>query len=120
MKPLIYNDILAAVACVSGREDALSAARDVLCDAECADRYRRSHGRAHPVLGDGSLMAAALRHQRHGDTSFASAQGRSAWIAVLEAVQAHLDQPEAQPIQRVAAGSNSSRFGAISSPQSSQ
>lgn len=120
MKPLIYNDILAAASCVSGADDPAAIMRGLIREAETAERHQRVSGRAHPVFGDGSLMAAALRHGRHGDARFASRQGRAAWTAALAALQLHLPQPDAQPMQRVTVGSNSSRFCAISSPQSSQ
>lgn len=43
--------------------------------ADIADRYRKRLGRAHPLYGSGSLMAAALRHRhdapaRHCDDDY--------------------------------------------------
>lgn len=38
--------------------------RQLLAEAARADAYRLRTGRAHPVHGDGSLMAAALPHPR--------------------------------------------------------
>ena len=89
MKPLIYNDILAAAACVSGMGDPMPAVRRLLREADLAQSYVQRHHAAHPVFGDGSLMAAALRHGRHGDVSFATHRGRAAWVAVLTALQGH-------------------------------
>ena len=120
MKPLIYNDVLAAVAYVSGQENPENLARALLRDAELAHRHVRACRTAHPVFGDGSLMTAALRHRWRGDASFATAQGRAAWMAVLAAVQDRYGSPEAQLMQRVTVGSNSNRLDAIASPQSSQ
>lgn len=122
MKPLIYNDVLAAVSVVSALSprDRRKAIRTLLVEAELAHAYVRSFHSAHPVFGDGSLMTAALRHPTKGDVRFATEQGRSAWLCVLDAVQRHCAQPDAQLMQRVTVGSNSSRFSAIFSPQSSQ
>lgn len=122
MIPVIYNDVLAAVSAVSGAapECRDSVAVALIRQADVAEDYRRSHCAAHPVFGDGSLMASSLRYGRRGDASFQTIEGLSAWICVLSALKAQLDQPDAQLMQRRAVGSSSSRFGAISSPQSSQ
>lgn len=90
MKPLIYNDILSAVACISGQDNPDRAISDLIRAAETADAHRRLHFAPHPRFGDGSLMAAALRFGRHGDASFRTPTGRSAWISVLTALQRHL------------------------------
>lgn len=129
MIPVIYNDVLAAVSAVSGAapECRDSVAVALIRQADVAEAYRRSHCAAHPVFGDGSLLASSLRYGRRGDASFQTGEGLSAWICVLNALKAQLDQPDAQLdqpdaqlMQRRAVGSSSSRFGAISSPQSSQ
>ncbi|MCL3883721.1 hypothetical protein [Marivita sp. GX14005] len=122
MRPVIYNDVLAAVSFAAsippdGRKAAIAR---IIADAEAAARYRMRSGAAHPVFGDGCLMAAALRHGRRGSTSFACPDALDAWLCVLGALRARLDQPEAQEMQRVTAGSSASRAGVISSPQSSQ
>jgi hypothetical protein len=120
--PVIYNDVLAAVSVVASvapsRRHAIMVG--LIADAERAACYRSAHHAAHPVYGDGSLMAAALRHDRHGDTSFQTQDGLQAWLCVLSALLERQSQPEAQLIQRRVEGSNSSRLMAISSPQSSQ
>ncbi|WP_456299100.1 DUF7742 family protein [Marivita geojedonensis] len=119
---MIYNDVLAAVsvvAAVSAEQRAAVVAR-LLREADLAESHRLIHGAAHPVFGDGSLMAAALRYQRRGSASFQDREGLAAWRCVIDALCARLDQPDAQLIQRRAVGSSSSRFGAMLSPQSSQ
>lgn len=122
MTPVIYNDVLAAVSVVA----AVPAAQQghvmarLLEEADLAEAHRHTHHAAHPVHGDGSLMAAALRHDRHGSTSFQSRIGLEAWLCVLTALLRRLDQPEAQPTHRCAVGSSSSRLTGMSSPQSSQ
>jgi len=120
--PVIYNDVLAAVAFVSsvpaaGRPAAIAR---LLTEAQIASDYKRRHLAAHPIFGDGSVMTAALRHARHGDVSFASVEGLDAWLCVLAALRARYRQADAQYMQRVTVGSRSSRLAAISSPQSSQ
>lgn len=122
MIPVIYNDVLAAVSVVAAappsRRRAVMAG--LIETAEIAARYRGLHHAAHPVYGDGSLMAAALRHARHGDTSFQTRDGLAAWHCVLTALLERRDQPDAQPMQRREVGSTSSRLTAISSPHASQ
>lgn len=122
MIPVIYNDVLAAVSAVAGAapECRDSVAVALIRQADLAEDYRRSYCAAHPVFGDGSLMASSLRYGRRGDASFQTIEGLSAWICVLSALKTRLVQPDAQLMQRRAVGSSSSRFGAISSPQSSQ
>lgn len=122
MKPVLYNEVLAAVAAISSVPVSLRLERaaEILREADFADAYCRRHGAAHPVFGDGSLMAAASRRGSCGSTSFQTPDGLCAWITVLQALRARLDQPEAQLMQRRAVGSSSSLFAAMSSPQSSQ
>ncbi|WP_299792351.1 hypothetical protein [uncultured Marivita sp.] len=120
--PVIYNDVLAAVSVVASvvpsRRHAVMVG--LIADAERAARYRATHHAAHPVYGDGSLMAAALQYDRHGHISFQTQVGLEAWLCVLSALLERQSQPEAQLMQRRAEGSNSSRLTAMSSPHSSQ
>ena len=122
MKPVIYNDVLAAVSVASAvpisHQKQMIA--QLLKDAELAEAYRLRHHSAHPVFGDGSLLASASRYGFAGDTSFQTHAALGAWISVLAALRARLPQPAAQLMQRVTVGSSSRRLGAISSPQSSQ
>lgn len=122
MTPVIYNDVLAAVSALSGApiEEQRQIATRLLADADLAERYRQSRGHAHPVHGDGSLLAVSLRYSRRGDASFQTVSGLRAWITVLTALLERLDHPEAQLMHRGTVGSSSKRFGEISSPQSSQ
>lgn len=89
MKPVHINDVLAAVSYltsvpVTAREHALNG---LLQDVDFADEYTRSHNSAHPVFGDGSLIAAALRHGRRGPTSFQTDDSLSVWIDVLTSLR---------------------------------
>lgn len=105
MKPLIYNDVLAAVSVVAGvaPEARASLAADLIRQADLADAYRQAHCAAHPVFGDGSLMTAALRFGHRGPASFQCRRGLAAWIAVLSALQARHD-PAACGVARDACG----------------
>lgn len=66
MRPVLHGDISAAVRallCVprSARQQVFDR---MIIEAEAADKFRKSTGRAHPAWGNGSLMAAAnLRQQ---------------------------------------------------------
>nr|WP_292065478.1 hypothetical protein [Marivita sp. XM-24bin2] len=122
MRPLLYNDVLAAVAAVSAAPASVQVERaaEILREADLADAYRRRYGAAHPVFGDGSLLAAALRRGQSGSTSFQTPDSLCAWITVLQALLARLPQPDAQLMQRRTLGSNSNLLKAMSSPHSSQ
>lgn len=66
MRPVLHGDVTAAgrallaVAPVA-RPQLLSR---MLCEADAADMFRRETGRAHPLWGGGSLMAAAMARPR--------------------------------------------------------
>lgn len=122
MKPVLYNDVLAAVSYLSGvapvsRKAALDR---LMMEVDWAEGYAQTYNAAHPVFGDGTLMAAAMRYGVRGSTCFQSVDSLSVWISVLTALKNRLAQPEAQLMQRVAVGSNSSRLSAIASSHSSQ
>lgn len=62
MRPVLHGDVVAAaraLLCVPLGQR-WRAARDLVAQADAADRYRRHFGRAHPDWGNGTLMAAAL------------------------------------------------------------
>lgn len=61
----------------------------LLDEADLADRYRRTSGRAHPVFGNGTLMSAALaRPQAHS-----AAPGDADYLACLaQAIDGVLDR----------------------------
>lgn len=96
MRPVIYNDVLAAVAVAAAAppDQHGPIIASLIREADLAEVYRRRYQSAHPVFGDGSLMTAALRHQTRGPTSFQCAEGLAAWIAVLKALQALLPLSE--------------------------
>lgn len=122
MRPVLYNDVLAAVslvaACPPDRRKAATLA--LFEEARQAAIHAARFQSAHPVFGDGTLVAAALRHGKRGDTSFQTECGLSAWAVVIEALRDHARHPDAQLTHRLTDGSNSRRFAEIASPQSSQ
>lgn len=63
MRPLLPGDIDAATArlLTLPEEGWPMAASRLLAEAELAEEWHRTHGRPHPVFGNGSLMAAARR-----------------------------------------------------------
>lgn len=62
MRQITQGDVAAAARVLLNRpESAWPATMNALLHAaDCADRYRKRMGRVHPVLGNGTLMAAAL------------------------------------------------------------
>ncbi len=72
----------------------------------------------HPVWGDGSLSAAALRRPTQSEPRLDDPDYLQCLITVFRHLQA--DQPRVQERQRGTAGSISRRSGAIASPQSVQ
>ncbi len=89
----------------------------MLREAARAEAYRQASGRMHPVWGDGTLMASALRRPCTPEPSLEDADYRKCLIAVLTALG---PQPFAQDRQSATAGFVSSRARAIASPQSVQ
>ncbi|MGR3464713.1 DUF7742 family protein [Limimaricola sp.] len=64
MRPVLPGCLdrgVAALLSVPPGARAALAAR-IVGEARAADAWRKRMGRAHPLWGDGSLMAAALRH----------------------------------------------------------
>lgn len=97
MTPVIYNDVLAAVSVVAAAppERQASVVAELIHEAELAEAYRLRYRVAHPVFGDGSLITAALRHDRRGSCSFQSLEGLTAWLCVLSALLTRLPHAEA-------------------------
>ncbi len=62
MREITHGDIRAAarVLLVRPAADWPHVMAQMLDEAHCADRYRKSFGRHHPRLGNGTLMSAAL------------------------------------------------------------
>lgn len=64
MRAVTLTDLGAAARVLLALPEARRAAGAValLARAETADRHRRETGRAHPLYGNGTLLAAALAH----------------------------------------------------------
>ena len=66
MRPVLHGDV-AAAGCALLRVDP-AARKDLIVrmmdEAEAADQFRLKTGRAHPVWGNGTLMAAAMARPR--------------------------------------------------------
>ena len=88
MRPVVYNDVLAAVAYVSSvpSRHRRRAVRCLIEDANRAERYTNVYSAPHPVFGDGTLIAAAGRYEKAGDTSFRTRDSLTAWVEVLTAL----------------------------------
>ncbi|SDE19032.1 hypothetical protein [Limimaricola pyoseonensis] len=61
-------------------------ARRLVAEARAADKWRLRMGKAHPLWGDGSLMAAALRHPRVALPPSLGREGRAALRLLLDAL----------------------------------
>ena len=88
MQPATIADVTAAArylwSCsAKTRRDELEV---MLLEAELANLYRLSMGRAHPRLGDGSLMAAALTRKRVAEPPLSDATYCRCLAQVLEAL----------------------------------
>ena len=62
MRPVLHGDVICAACALLAvpRGTRWRQAREMVAQADAADRYRRHFGRAHPNWGNGTLMAAAL------------------------------------------------------------
>ncbi|PKP75670.1 MAG: hypothetical protein CVT84_01800 [Alphaproteobacteria bacterium HGW-Alphaproteobacteria-6] len=62
MRTITHGDVVAAARAIAAVPAGRRAEnlRRLLDKADAADRFRKRHGRAHPLWGNGTLMAAAL------------------------------------------------------------
>ena len=129
MRRVLMGDVIAAarVLRVVTRGGRPAVLRGLMRAADAAEDHRRTTGRAHPVLGNGSLMGAAHRYAPAPEPCLDDIAYLEALILVLTELRQWVraaptpgPQPRAQSMQRGVAGSCSSRAGAISSPQDSQ
>jgi hypothetical protein len=124
MRRILAGDVAAAARALHAVPAAARAARlaELIARAEVADGHRAATGRAHPLWGGGSLMAAARAEACGPEPDFDDECYCVCWVMVLEGLLAHRaglrGQPEAQEMQSGAVGSSASRFSGISSPQS--
>ncbi|SMX36701.1 DUF7742 family protein [Maliponia aquimaris] len=121
MRPVLPGDVSAAARAllpVTGARRA-DVARRLIAEAQAADLFCQTEGKAHPRWGNGTLMAAAYGHEMGRERTFDDPDYLDCQLQVLGALLA-LCQPDAQEMQRVTAGSSSSRYSTIGSPQSAQ
>ena len=121
MRPPGHGDVIAAARVLrmqpAGRRRWCLAR--LLAEARAADNWCLARGGLHPRWGDGSLMSAALRRRPVPDFGPRDAE-YCACLALVAETLAGTCQPRAQEMQSDAAGSSSSRSGAIASPHSWQ
>ncbi|KAA8614017.1 DUF7742 family protein [Salipiger aestuarii] len=89
MRPVLHGDLVAgarALLCVP-RGLRWRAARDLVAQADAADRYRRRLCRIHPDWGNGTLMAAALGRPHAPERRLDDPDYADCLILVLEAVR---------------------------------
>lgn len=88
MRPVLYGDVSNAarvlLAVPASRRAALC--RQLLREAEAADRLARDSGRLHPRWGNGSLMAVSRRHVMAPEPSFDDPEYRECFGLVLKAL----------------------------------
>lgn len=86
---ITHGDVTAAARAVRGlpQNDQRRAILSLLVKADAADRFRKRFGRAHPIWGNGSLMAVALGvDSGRGEPFLADTDYLEAMAAVLDAV----------------------------------
>jgi len=91
MRPVLHGDVSMAARVLLSVPDPVRPIRmaRLLREAEAADSHRRRTGRAHPVWGNGSLMAAAARLPRGPEPDFDDADYCRCWTVVFDALIAH-------------------------------
>ena len=88
--------------------------------ATCADLYRKRKRHAHPEWGNGTLAAVVWRPDLPAEPALSDPAYLQCLQIVLSVASLRHDYPCAQPKHRGTAGSSSSLFSEIGSPQSVQ
>lgn len=91
MRAVTHGDVVAAARAIRAmpRVARLGAVMGMIEKAHAADRFRKRFGRAHPLWGNGSLMAVALRCRGERAEPFPSDPGHlDAMATVIEAILA--------------------------------
>ena len=85
MRSLYYGDISCAARVLLGvpQEERWALCQMLIAETDTADRFFRRSGKLHPVYGNGTLRAAALRRQPGAEPTFDSADYRACFIEVL-------------------------------------
>ncbi|HHB81401.1 MAG TPA: hypothetical protein ENK83_06625 [Aliiroseovarius sp.] len=88
MRPVGYGDV-SALACAllhMPAADRPGLLGRILAEAETADAYRRETGRLHPLWGNGSLLGAALCHERAREPALDDPEYAACMVLVYEAL----------------------------------
>lgn len=88
MREITHSDIRACARVLLARKPAQwpQLMEQMLTKAHTADRYRKAIGRAHPHLGNGTLIAVALAHRPVPEPVASDTAYLGAIAAVIEAV----------------------------------
>lgn len=91
MRQMLYGDLSAAarVLLLVPQSDRKDMCRQLLLEAEMADRYVKRFGRFHTRCGNGSLLAAARRHPMLAEPSFSDPLFCATMMTVLTAFLDH-------------------------------
>ena len=90
MRPVMHSDVTAAAWVLLAQPSARWAAQcaRLLREADWADRFTRRLGKPHPYWGNGTLLGAAMRHQRAAEPTFDDRRYCSAFEMVLSQLAA--------------------------------
>lgn len=102
MRPVLHGDATTTARAL------LAVAPDVrpsflarlIARAEAADRYRLKTGRAHPLWGNGTLMACAFAHGVAPEPGLDAPDYLDCLIAVLAALRDHTPRPPARQLAK--------------------
>lgn len=106
MRPVLMGDVTVAARALLGVRAGARAplARRLIAEAQLADRHRAHTGRAHPLHGNGSLMAAATARHLPPEPPLADAAYLHCLIAVIEALALRAEAHGARARRRRAGG----------------
>jgi hypothetical protein len=87
-------------------------ARRLIDEASAADRFCKTHAKAHRRWGNGTLMAAAYSHEMGRELSFDDPDYLDCQLCVIRALLKHV-----QPASHDVPAASVSRFGAKTASQ---
>lgn len=106
MRRVLPADVarIACVLCATPEREWLGTVQAIFRGSQAGLAHHRKTGKAHPVWGTGSLMAAASDFPKAAEPDFDDDQYCRAWIVVLSELLAYRQasgrQPEAHVTQR--------------------
>lgn len=88
MRTALYSDVAGAARVLLGAPPRMrpGLCRDMILQAETADRFVRRLGKLHPEWGNGTLLDAARRRAMMAERSFDDAEYCACFILVLTAL----------------------------------